>query len=95
MDTPSKEEMVERVRWMSPADYEILLFFEEHDITVSPKVLGENIGYDRQYVSKRCRELTESGVLEQRGTGLYGLSDVGKKFLAGEIDASDLEKNDG
>jgi len=90
----SIKEMVERVRWMSPIDYEILLFFESHDILVSPKVLGANIDYDRQYTSKRCRKLTEEGILTQNEEGLYGLSQTGRKFLAGEVDAEDLERGE-
>jgi len=86
--------MVERVRWMSPIDYEILLFFEEHDIRVTPKVLGANIDYDRQYTSKRCRKLLEEGILEKDDSGLYHLSEKGRAFLAGEIDANELEKAD-
>ncbi|MFC4449812.1 MarR family transcriptional regulator [Halorussus aquaticus] len=83
--------MVERVRWMSPIDYEILLFFEDHDILVSPKVLAVNIDYDRQYTSKRCRKLTQEGILEQDDSGLYRLSDKGRKFLSGDLDAEELE----
>ena len=92
MDAPSIKEMVERVQWMSPIDYEILLFFEEHDILVTPKVLGSNIDYDRQYTSKRCRELTEKEILRQDESGLYGLSQKGRQFLAGKLDADDLEE---
>lgn len=85
------EEMVERVAWMSPIDYEILLFFEEHDILASPKVISANIKYDRQYTSKRCRELLKSGILEKSDEyGLYHLSELGKEFLTGEMDADDL-----
>ncbi|MFH5800443.1 MarR family transcriptional regulator [Haladaptatus sp. CMAA 1911] len=84
--------MVERVRWMSPIDYEILLFFEEHDILVSPKVLALNIDYNRQYTSKRCRTLTEKGILSQKSNGVYELSEKGRQFLAGDLDADELEE---
>lgn len=82
--------MIERVPWMAPVDYEILLFFENHDIQVSPRVLAVNIDYDRQYVSKRCRTLSEAGLLETVTTGLYQLSETGRAYLAGELDGSDL-----
>ncbi|SEP25286.1 hypothetical protein SAMN04487948_12716 [Halogranum amylolyticum] len=88
------KEMVERVSWMSPIDYEILLFFETHDILVSPKVLSVNIGYDRQYTSKRCRVLMDAGILEKDESELYGLSDSGRAFLAGELDAEVLERDE-
>ncbi|WP_306052073.1 MarR family transcriptional regulator [Natronococcus wangiae] len=83
--------MVERVPWMSPVDYEIILFFDEHPIQVSPKVLAANIEYDRQYVSKRCRTLTDAGLLESVDTGLYQLTEAGQAYLDGELDVSELE----
>jgi len=94
MVEPSIKEMVERVRWMSPIDYEILLFFEKHDISVSPKVLGANIDYDRQYTSKRCRRLLDEGILQKDENGLYRLSEKGRQFLAGDLDAEELEDDE-
>ncbi|MBZ6496461.1 MarR family transcriptional regulator [Natrinema longum] len=85
--------MVERVPWMAPVDYEIMLFFEDHPILVSPRVLAANIEYDRQYVSKRCRALADANLLEIIDTGLYQLTDTGKEYLKGELDVSDLERN--
>ncbi|WP_135855444.1 helix-turn-helix domain-containing protein [Halorussus salinus] len=85
--------MVERVEWMSPIDYEILLFFEEHDIRVSPKVLSANIDYDRQYTSKRCRRLMEADILEKDEAGLFILTNKGREFLTGRIKASEFEDN--
>ena len=82
-------EMVERISWFSPVDYEIFLFFENHDILVSPKVLAENIDYDRQYVYKRLRVLTGAGLLES-SDGIYELTDLGRKFLAGELNEDDI-----
>ncbi|WP_207589859.1 MarR family transcriptional regulator [Halomontanus rarus] len=83
--------MVERVPWMAPVDYEIMLFFDEHAILVSPRVLAANIEYDRQYVSKRCRVLSEAGLLTAVETGLYQLTETGKTYLEGELDVSELE----
>ncbi|SEP68641.1 MarR family transcriptional regulator [Natrinema salaciae] len=83
--------MVERVPWMSPVDYEIMLFFDEHPIQVSPRVLAANIDYDRQYVSKRCRTLSDAGLLTAVETGLYQLTETGCDYLEGELDVRDLE----
>ncbi len=82
--------MVERVPWMAPVDYEIMLFFDEHAILVSPRVLAANIEYDRQYVSKRCRTLTEAGLLEAVDTGLYQFTETGETYLDGDLDVSEL-----
>ncbi|MFC4246675.1 MarR family transcriptional regulator [Natribaculum luteum] len=83
--------MVERVPWMAPVDYEIMLFFDEHPILVSPKVLAADIEYDRHYVSKRCKILTEAGLLTKVETGLYELTETGQTYLEGDLDVSELE----
>lgn len=85
------QEMVERISWFSPVDYEILEFFEDHDIVASPKVIAANIGYDRQYVSKRCRILVDREIFLQPSDGLYELSDVGRDFLYGKVDPQIIE----
>lgn len=77
---------------MSPIDYEILGFFEKYrDIQVSPKVIGANIDYDRNYTGKRCRNFVDHNLLEKTDDGLYQLSERGEKFLDGELSASELE----
>lgn len=91
MDDMTVQDMVEYVSWFSPIDYEILTFFENHDIEASPKVIAVNIDYDRQYTSKRCRELEKNRILEKRQSGLYYLSETGSKLVSGEIDPVDLE----
>ncbi|QLG48909.1 MarR family transcriptional regulator [Natrinema halophilum] len=83
--------MVERVPWMAPVDYEIMLFFDEHPIQVSPRVLAANVDYDRQYVSKRCRTLSDAGLLTAVETGLYQLTETGQEYLEGELVVSELE----
>lgn len=91
--TGYREQMVERVSWMAPVDYEILLF-DDHPIKVTPKVLAVNIDYDRQYVSKRCGILSDAGLLESVDIGLYELTELGDVFLEGEIGGRELKKPD-
>ncbi|WP_176548199.1 MarR family transcriptional regulator [Natrinema sp. CBA1119] len=86
--------MVERVSWMAPVDYEIMLFFDVHPILVSPKVLAVNIEYDRQYVSRRCSALSDAGLLESVDTGLYQLTETGDSYLKGDLDVSELETDE-
>jgi predicted transcriptional regulator len=85
------KQMVERVSWLAPVDYEILLFYENHDIWASAKVVGANIQYDRQYVNKRLRELEMAGLFEN-DDGLYELSKVGRGFLSGDVSAKEIEE---
>ncbi len=81
--------MVERVSWFAPVDYEIFLFFEDHDIGATAKVVGYNIGYDSDYVNRRLRTL-ENASLFDNTDGIYELTDRGREFLAGDIDEDDL-----
>jgi DNA-binding MarR family transcriptional regulator len=92
MNSGQLKDMVERVPWMSPIDYEIILFFDNHDILASPKVVSVNIDYDRQYTSKRLSKLEEAGLLVKESSGLYQLSDLARDFLNGEIDADELDE---
>jgi predicted transcriptional regulator len=89
------ETMVERVSWMSPIDYRILEFFEDYDIQVSPKVLSENIDYERKYTGRRLKTLKSAGLVVQNENGLYELSDRGRAFIAGDLDADELDAPDG
>ncbi|RDZ39372.1 phage repressor protein [Haloferax sp. Atlit-19N] len=89
MSSDDAQEMVERISWFSPVDYEILLFFEKHDIGVSPKIMAYNIEYDRQYVYRRLKVLNDADLLIN-DDGVYRLSDFGRKFLAGNVDEDEL-----
>jgi len=85
-----RDEMVERVSWFSPSHYEILLFFDDHDIRATANVIAENTGYDRSYINRRVRELQQASVL-RNDDGIYELSKTGREFLSGELDASELK----
>lgn len=79
--------MVERVDWMSPIHYEVLNFFEDHDIIINPSSLAVNIDYDsKQYVSDACTELATAGLLEKHSKGpKFTLTEQGRAFLQGEL----------
>lgn len=87
--------MVERVEWLSPIDYEILKFYEEHDIQASAKVVSANIDYSRNYANRRFSTLRKSGLLQKNPeTELYELTEKARKFLSGELDVGDLKDPD-
>lgn len=90
MTPPPPDEMVERVSWFSPSHYEILLFFDDHDIRATAKVIAANTGYDRSYINRRVRELEHASLL-RNDDGIYELSETGRGFLSGELDASELD----
>lgn len=89
VDPQTLREMVERVEWMSPIQYEMRGFFESHDIC-SPRDLAENIEYDRGYTGKECRSLKRAGILDSKNQ-LYRLTDRGRASLAGDFNPDDLD----
>lgn len=94
MADPDIQEMVERISWFSPVDYEILSFFDTHDIWASAQVVAKNIGYNRRYVNGRLNELEKQGLFHSE-KGIYELTDFGRRFLAGEVDESELSDLEG
>jgi len=90
MRTELVQKMVERVKWMSPVHYEILDFYDSHDIWISPRDLAKNIDYDNRYVSRECKKLVKAGLLRQEGQ-TYQLTEMGQRFLTGDFDTEDLE----
>jgi predicted transcriptional regulator len=89
------EEMRPPPDWMMTADLYILDFFDQVGISLSPLVLAYELDYTRQYVSKRCRTLTDVGLLTlPRGEdsyGLYELTDLGHRFLNDELTDEERE----
>ncbi len=89
------ELMVEEVEWMSRVDQSILEFMircDEGRALLTPKVIAENIHYTRSYVGNRLRDpLMKYGLVNAQGSGFYRLTDDGRAYLAGDLDASQLE----
>ncbi len=79
---------------MKPSDDPILEFIE-HVGEVTPSVIARNVDLHRKYVSRRLRELVEYSVVETSGDGFYRVTELGEQYLAGDLDASELEKEEG
>jgi hypothetical protein len=84
---------VERADWMSPVDASILKLFAEHSLRLPPKSISVNIGYDRYYVSRRCRVLKGSGLLFKDEYDLYVLTQYGSDYLDGETSPDSLSEH--
>ncbi|MXR22135.1 MarR family transcriptional regulator [Halobacterium bonnevillei] len=80
-----------RVDWMTRADDYILEFLDETDIVATPQVIAANIDYSRQYVNQRVRALGDRGLVQNTGNGLYRITDRGRDYLGGDLDADELE----
>ena len=80
-----------RVEWMTQADERVLEFLREKNIVASPSVIAVNIDYTGEYISRRCRKLTDAGLLQRVDASNYRLTELGEQFLKGEIDAVDIQ----
>lgn len=78
--------------WMTLADERILEFIREHE-SGSPKEMKDSgyVRYSRQYISQRCKKLVNYGLLQHLGNGIYVITDEGRQYLEGELDAENLE----
>ena len=81
-----------RVEWMTRADDYILEFLDETDIVATPQVIAVNIDYSRQYVNQRIRLLADQNLVQNTGDGLYQITQRGREYLNGDLDAEVLEK---
>ena len=83
-----------RIDWMTRSDDRILEFLAEKEIVASASVIAININYNPSYISRRCRKLTAAGLLTRVEKSNYQLTDLGERYLSGEIDPDDVEIDD-
>ncbi|WP_434531175.1 winged-helix domain-containing protein [Haloarcula sp. NS06] len=84
-----------RIEWMTQADERILEFLQEKDIVASPSVIAANIDYTGEYISRRCRKLEDAGLLQRVDASNYRLTNLGYRFLTGEVDATEITQSGG
>ncbi|RLM68401.1 MULTISPECIES: winged helix-turn-helix transcriptional regulator [Halorubrum] len=80
-----------RVDWMNQTDDRVLELLDESGLILTPAVIAKNLEYTRNWVSRRIGKLENSGLVEPVDSGYYRITDRGRAYLAGELDASDLE----
>jgi len=85
-----------RVSWMTAADDRILEFLlneGNRPLVATPAVIEMNVDYQRTHVSNRLGELLDAGLVEyyDKERAAYQITDRGRAYLAGELDANDLE----
>jgi predicted transcriptional regulator len=76
---------------MTQADERVLEFLYEKGIVASPSVIGANINYTGEYISRRCRKLTDAGLLQRADATNYRITEKGGEYLSGQLSADDLE----
>lgn len=79
-----------RVDWMNQTDDRILELLDECGLILTPAVLAKNLEYSRNWVSRRVRDLEAAGLVEQVDSGYYRITDFGRSYLSGELEASEI-----
>jgi len=79
---------------MTQADERVLEFLHEKEIIASPSVIGANIDYTGEYISRRCRKLADAELVQRADATNYRITEKGKQYLNGEIDTAALKIND-
>ncbi|SEQ94520.1 helix-turn-helix domain-containing protein [Natrinema salaciae] len=85
------------ISWMTKSDPVLLEFFEETGIAMPPAVVSYNIdGVSHPTVKRRLPVLEDHGLLRKvdDSRGYYRITDRGRAYLEGELDAADLELSD-
>lgn len=72
---------------MVPSDDRILELIREHG-NLTPQAIEELGGPVAGHARNRCPKLAEHGLLERISRGLYGMTEEGKQYLNGHLNAS-------
>lgn len=80
--------------WMTIADERILEYLSESE-TSTPKKMADSgdVRFSRQYIGERCRTLADYGLVQHFGNGVYRITDEGKQYLSGDLDAEQLNRD--
>lgn len=94
--TMKLHEMYDPFDWMYHADVYILNFLNKHQIVANPVTIAENLDYDHTYVNRRCKALSDAGLLERTpNRGLYSISDLGEEFIEDGLSDEDIAALEG
>lgn len=83
-----------RIDWINQTDERILELLAESELVLTPTVLGENLGYDRSWVSERLKKLRDHGLVVRIARGKYRISERGEAYLSGDLDANELQQTE-
>lgn len=79
--------------WMDPADDDVLEAMRSEDV-FTPDHIDEQKICRGPHAAYRCRELAKYGLLRKYATGMYDITELGERYLAGEVDPSELDPDD-
>jgi len=82
---------------MTRSDDEILEFLANtpaDPLRATPKVIAANVSVSRPTVQRRLSKLLDGGLVEKVLTedfeGMYAITDLGERYLAGDADEDEL-----
>lgn len=75
---------------MNQTDERILELLDDSDLILTPTVISENLDYERTWVSDRLGVLRDAGLVERIARGKYRISEKGRSFLEGDLNADEL-----
>jgi predicted transcriptional regulator len=81
--------------WMVAADDRILEYLSEHE-TGTPKQMADSgyVRFSRSYITQRCKQLLDYGLIRHLGNGVYSITEKGQQYLDGQLDAAELEPDE-
>ena len=82
--------MRRHAKWMTLADERVLEYLNEMG-NHQPSQIASEFDFHRKYIGKRCRILEQNGFVENRGNGVYQITERGRDYLTGDFDASELD----
>lgn len=84
-----------RIDWLTHTD-ELILEYLTVEPERPPDEIANEIDRSIEYVSDRCRQLSLRGLLEaleaENGEVTYRVDDLGRRYLAGDVDVEELEE---
>ncbi len=83
----------ELVEWMNYGDDQILELLQSDDV-FTPDHVAEDVPIPATDVAVRCRILAKHGLLKKQAIGMYEVTELGDRFLAGEVDPEELVADD-
>jgi predicted transcriptional regulator len=93
-----QDEMRQPAEWMRPKDDRILEALDEvgnlTPIGISREGLIPRVNTTASYASERCNKLVKYGLLMYIDSSTFAITDIGREYLAGNLDASTLDELD-
>jgi predicted transcriptional regulator len=80
---------------MTPVDRDILEKLEngdEDELALTPALIAVNTDWGHQTIREHMSDLRGHGLIEyyDKKRGIYCISDLGREYLAGNVDAEEL-----